>query len=1541
MAEADLSSAYSDSSPAPPDAVQQGGETMKIRLFESLLEQHSRNRQWIKERTSEEWVDKIFKEAAFYEGVDELLWGQFFICIYKDQATAKLSSLVVDKLGVSHFNPVDISSKSQFYPAIENLDPKDRDSNVRKCIAVSLLQKFAQLPDDCVNRIQPKKLKFDYDPTHAGDLASGCKLVDFCTPENIGKSLRILGILGHRYIQSSLIDVIYENNPKTSEQNNRIVFNLGEQLEQLFDPLNEYSPEQTEYIYKAPESEETLNHDSELVKSISKELLELQMAFTLTLVEFLQSFLINLRIQVLNNEIEGLSTMKLNRLFPPTIDEVTRINCIFLDSLKSATPYGSFEVLKACSVTIPYFYKAYTRHEAATKNFSKDIKLFLRRFQESIPEKNTYTEMKIETIIRGPQERLMKIRLIIDRLYAEKDWPKEIHSEAEKNYKSIIQVIDSFGKLESPLSSYSTRVFTPSGKILTELAKGWPVELQYKWLKRRIVGIFDIVDVHDSGKRQLLVIFSDYVVFLDINRADLYYAADGKNRPQLADILMNSLINEIPLPPKIPKLTVNNYCYIDDVFVSLIEERSIRFDCLKTGDSFSSAFIMASNSVDPLSVAELVVKAKILEKETAFHLFRATNDDVTIFSTAHELEAYQNEKIKSRFGVFLNMDISNDLLINNKLHLAMSLNFVMEGQKEKLELKALTISGQTRKAVFPPSDLVSALLDQLTLEIPVCFSSIESSFLPALIELNEQLINRIRRDFNSSENDPVVLANCDNTETFIREHEKKKSFGTITTYRSHASDLKDTLGSTRNSGEIQLSTEDLGPAKHKTPVKHAFKRQENLLSSKKINTAKKRRSIVDLVKGIFGSKTPKKSKPRKLKSTNEGVPNDKASKKNRKGVKVTDEPSQSQPEIERGNNTLQDSQRVSSVVRNSQFTPKDNPSIAGSQKIEKIENIEIQKSAKLISEPMTSRNLPQHPDASFASIQSEETALGERLAEHPADISSNVRSDSGKQFYGNPGRQSQLFNDDLFGELGTTNTEASHEEQGNVRRVLVSRSTEKVKSVSSPSLSQHSKAISSQSIDLENNFEIIDKNDGVQAANKPQHGDETKPQSGNIATFDAVERKAIEIFPSIPPPNFSKIAFQRSSSYIELFEGMRLILDDSDAQYNWKCLSNDIPSNGGLVNDEKRSAPHVFNSIATAAADSFQVNAKVTGQKTPIAKKEDEESPVSDEDSTNKSPIATKNEIIDSSPAHTMSSANSFESIFEERATMLGKSNTAQATRGFKVVKSSPTRIIKRPLQPINIEAADQNITYNFSLTSDLDQGADQRWFELKMPSQEDVDTPVFFTPHEDPSPQFSDEQHNSGTTSPFESNANVETSQDTITPENPLQKGSDAMLDDLEFSSFHMTFESAGGNSDESSYASPDNVVHKSPHYNLPISQKQTGPLVYRLPMDIPSTKAHSERDATMSLNSSGDNEPIWVSPSKLDFYDLSNITDIRVVHDNSRLSEKTNGDKEPSTVNEKVETNKTTLRELSYAYLASLVTPTESNFEGDDKPTRLQFEE
>lgn len=424
---------------------------LPLNLLAAGSKRHEETHDDIK-RSDEEWL-KIFEGGVFFQGADTLLWGRFLACVYVDPATSKFGSLFFDKLGITHIPVVDLHEKSRYHPAVLNLSDENKDSNVRKVLACSLLEKFATLDPEIVKKVTGNnKLSFDYDQTHAGDLANSCKIVKYCSPENLGKSIIAHGLLQPKSVQSVLMDVVYENKRETIDSNNELVYHLGEQLEQLFDPLSEYSPEHTEVVYKPPEypPDKSPEKDVPLVNSICQELLTLQTNFTLSIIDFLQKVLIPLRIEVLNEDIENLSAVKLNRLFPPTIDEVTRINCIFLDALKSATPYGSFEVLKACSVTVPYFYKAYSRHEAATKNFSKDIKLFLQKFKTVVPSHNVYTEMKIETIIKGPEEKLMKIKLILERLWQSKTWSSaENQTEAEKYFKNTMEIIDSFGKLAS------------------------------------------------------------------------------------------------------------------------------------------------------------------------------------------------------------------------------------------------------------------------------------------------------------------------------------------------------------------------------------------------------------------------------------------------------------------------------------------------------------------------------------------------------------------------------------------------------------------------------------------------------------------------------------------------------------------------------------------------------------------------------------------------------------------------------------------------------------------------------------------------------------------------------------------------------------------------------------------------------------------------------------------------------------------------------------------------------------------------------------
>ena len=720
--------------------------------------------------------EEIFNSAVFIRSNDPKVFGNFIAIVYNISGKPDtFCCYLFDKFGCTYHENVDISPVSKYYHAIENLSEANKKLNVPKVVAVALLQKYAYAqkfnPD-----FFPKILAFD--PTDAGMALNEHKLVETnskLTPLQLGLKMQQMSCLQSRIIKSLFIDVLYENNSDVIDDNNKLVFHLGSQLEQLFNPLTEYSPEQTEIVYKPvppADGSSLVLKDSSLVQSIIKEFVDIQTIFTVELVNFLQKYIIPIRVKVSNNEIPGISFSKLNKLFPPTIDEVTRINCIFLDALKLAQNYGSLQILKACSVTIAYFYKAYTRHEAATKKFHKDIKLFLAKFNNQLPLNQVYTELKLETIITGPQEKITKYKLILQRLWKEKRWETEsAEQEATKYYNNIIDVIDTFGNQATPsskMSAYQNRVFTPSGKILTELAEKWPIELQYKWLKRRVVGVFDGVHYTDN-KRDVVVIFNDYVVFLNIIDGDLYYS-EGSNKPLISDILMNSLINEVPLPNNIPQLTVRKHAHINQLLVTSFGDsgKQIRFDVLD-GKSFPLYYQLVAPTDTCEYICELIVKAGILCKSTAFHLFNKSFETNSVDSgnvqssklktyvTAHEINTYKDEKIKSPFAIFLNIDPSYATLKENDVYFGAFLKFV-DASKKLVQLQILTAKKennqgfQLSKTEFDESPIIVSLSEYTKVILSLLakyhlkeyYYSLLSPLTDQIFSINEHVVEQVQ-----------------------------------------------------------------------------------------------------------------------------------------------------------------------------------------------------------------------------------------------------------------------------------------------------------------------------------------------------------------------------------------------------------------------------------------------------------------------------------------------------------------------------------------------------------------------------------------------------------------------------------------------------------------------------------------------------------------------------------------------------------------------------------------------------------------------------
>ena len=1691
-----------------------------------------------------DWFNKILADSTVYYNDDKLLWGPFLIIIFKDPDTNNISSFTLDKLGLTVFPCIDITNHSKYFPAIENLPQDEQKSNIKKTLAVSLLQKFTQLTNEQIRIIAPKyPLKFDYDQTYSGELASKCQVFTSSTPEKLGNKLKEVGFFSsNRSIKSVLLDVVYENNETYIDANNRLVFHLGEQLEQLFNPITEYSPEQTEFNYKPPDDESSIEDDGPLIKAIISELLQFQSNFTYNLVDFLQKVLITLRIRVLNEEINGLSTVKLNRLFPPTIDEVTRINCIFLDSLKAAAPYGSLEILKACSLTIPYFYKAYTRHEAATKNFSKDIKLFLRNFYDILPESDTYTELKLETIIKGPQEKLIKLKLIIDRLYHNKEkWSSDGNKLlAEKEYKNIIDVIDSFGKLNRPLSSYHTRVFTPSGKILTELAKGWPVELQYKWLKRRVIGVYDIIETSKSNNRNILVIFSDYIVFLNILDFEKYYTSDRIHKPFISDILMNSLINEVPLPPKIPKLRVDKYSYIDNVLVSVFDEIFLRFDSIKGDNTFSVTCRLANpKNVSASYICNLVTKAKILEKETAFHLFKAIENDMTMYSTAHDLETYNKERMRSPFALFLNIKPDSSFLRMYKLQLAIFAEFINKiGDEEVVQFTILSANKDRLTMSLSPDEIVSKILQNMSNDAESYYASIKSPYIKNLMNCNICLLDDIK---NITE-DPLTSQSDDSCQKLILQQvnsENKKSYGTITTFRSNKSDLKD-IKSENNYKKNKIAS----PIKTKQKISKPDVKQRPPLKKKEANkknnkttpnvphkNKEKKNKFFEIIKNIFGKS---KDKPQRAKISEPiALKNQRLDNNNNQNMNTVPTPTSMNkiqipgegnrlskinlPSVleksnDRNNETKEtrfeistnnltktsidnptSQGRISSVIRNTDFVKRVGPIVndtdentvshnsngtMGDKDRRNLSN-EYEKEINLVEKnasknenktnivPVVSAIKNEYQNKSRESessnpLNNSKTFKNDDIPSkiHPRHTNSlreNVYDSTGanelpeldttevshstietrdiinRGLIGDIPSQSQVFNNDLFGDFlediptvkkRTYNTRHVKNKEESVNGI--DRDNNKVLTMENTAMIS---IPSSRSVSTIKNSEP--KNIHVDTTTKPKYITNTNlivdprklTTKNKQNSIENVSNK-FEAFPRLPNIKITKpfIAFERSPSFIELFQGMRMVLDENDAKYNWKKIPSVSSLNNELLLDpngqkhKMESVPEELSENHSYADPTDHLQQSTTAEsytKVDIDKHIDEHD--------------TERTQIEENSMNSYTTENLNKNVARVVNSMFSENNspklTSKSSSSFKVVHSSPSRYViktsdndnyspdniirntssslKNTEKSINrkksfvskVLESNPNIGSEFLFPSETNLDPDKRWLEFSIASQEEtrricnisvegLDNKPYDTPPEEPDNVFNNIHSSSQTdtsitkddslknldsnvtrnkfseafindttvkssdvgNTPTKQNSNNNAgpynaislkdnnnqSSNIMTMRCPQDQEVRSLLDDLEFSSFNITFNSMTNNdAPDIDNKNPFTQINKTTQDQSLISniekqvpkleQRQKGPVVYRLSRDLMSGISPVGNkvvgNSNNSENKSNEEDPIWVSPSKINFA-LSpekNINDI---------------DKQSSSTNDMLKRGKSfnlkngdLVDDLSFAFLADII--------------------
>jgi hypothetical protein len=648
---------------------------------------------YVNYRTREEWSD-VFETAAFFKGYDMIL-GEVVVMVYEDPDSHKISTVLFSCLGEFHFNSCALDHTSRFFDACKNLDKRLQKSNVRRALAITLLKVYSSLDPNRVKSALNVEIPFEWDETAAGELASSMKLVSTKKPFELGESLLNLGFLQSHYIESTVLDVVYEDKASVIDLNNKLVFLLGQQLEQLFDPLTEYSPESTDVLYTPPEVS-TVIDESQLIQEICKELLQLQENVTTQLVEFLRDVVIPIRMRTLDGEIKGLTTAKLNQVFPPTVDEVTRVNCIFLEALRKASPYGSFEIIKACGSCIPFFYKATMRHESALKSFNGDLKEFLSVYGQYIP--SGYSESQIDANMRS-QMNLTKIKLILERLVNTKDWTASEKVTVDQNIRSAIDTIDSFGKED--LKPYNKRIFTPSGKILTEICENWPPVLSYGWVNRKVISVIDTTN-QNNREKGVIVIFSDYVVFANVvEKDDKLYSS----KPQVSDILMNSLINENPIS-NMPSLRVTSWSSLKNLEISTFDENSVSF-YFKDGKSPASVYEIDDTS----RFMRIYNKALILSKTTPFHLFKIEKFGFDVFVTAHERLTYSRETNHSPIVLFLNIEMDQNLLADNGVEFGLFAKFIDD---ELIEISTLSLSGASYSSTINSSELSSYLSQEIS-----------------------------------------------------------------------------------------------------------------------------------------------------------------------------------------------------------------------------------------------------------------------------------------------------------------------------------------------------------------------------------------------------------------------------------------------------------------------------------------------------------------------------------------------------------------------------------------------------------------------------------------------------------------------------------------------------------------------------------------------------------------------------------------------------------------------------------------------------------
>ncbi|ANZ73806.1 BA75_01081T0 [Komagataella pastoris] len=725
------------------------------------------------------WILGVLGNVAYLQGNNDLLFGDLVSLVFEDHACHnKLSVVWISVFGEYHFNQVTIDSRSRFFPACQNLLPNLKTSNVRKALAVTSLRAFSSLGVDCRKNVKTSmhtstKKSPNWDETNAGELASSMQLIDTKSPSEVGSRLLQLGYLQDYYINSIDVDVVYSRNESMLELNDRIVSELGDQVHYMWNPLSEYFLEHISLLYVPPIDSQV---GTGTISSEVNYLLHTQSCITKSLVNLLQDFVIPLRARIVNGDFKSIILKKgINTMFPLTLEEVARAYRIWLDALHESAPFGPLETLKACAQVIPYFYKAITRHKAACRNLnSNNLSILLSKLKEEhfeVPRDYCSVDRLIPLIRIWCKTSLLKVP--ITRLY-EHFVQSSVQSNiqlGDKYYQFVLRTIESV--LHFQCGDEPVRLLL-NGKITN-----WSNDLHDCLLGRDVVSVYHLEDLCNLDRwrsHQLLVVFTDLLLFLSIEDDDYYYNILSNNdtcQLYTSDVILDVLQNGAPCK-LLPLLRLVGWCSIKAVmplcYGSDFRYLKLYFNYSDTAPTPNLPFSVRyyeilEPSVSGLSIVDTMFKCKISSKTQPFHLFKYQEsllpNQFSVYNTAQCIEDYDLEANKSPFAIVLNMNYDEAFLLKNELFCG----FFVSNLDDEIGIVGANIHGDIFKVSIKPEQLSSTISNKLKEWVPHMFSKESYKFWKTDLDGNKARLQAFKHwlNFNSTAEKSKFMARYQET----------------------------------------------------------------------------------------------------------------------------------------------------------------------------------------------------------------------------------------------------------------------------------------------------------------------------------------------------------------------------------------------------------------------------------------------------------------------------------------------------------------------------------------------------------------------------------------------------------------------------------------------------------------------------------------------------------------------------------------------------------------------------------------------------------